>query len=362
MEKVDKIIKKVGLILIILFVLGIIFGATLFITNLSPVDSESEETITFTIESGWSSSKIIEELENNGLIRNKFFTKVLLKLENKVLYAGTYNLSKDMSTTEILDIIESQKSVENETITVTFVEGKRLVSYVKQISDTFGYTEDEILEKLNNEEYLSKLIDKYWYLTSDILNSDIYYPLEGYLYPDTYVFKKNSTIEEIVDKFLNNMEDKLSVYKDDIIISKYSVHEYLTLASIVELEGANSSDRDMIAGIFYNRINDGLTLGSDVTTYYAVKKDFTEDLYESELKSCNAYNTSSKSSCSIIGLPVGPICNAGLSSISASIEPTESEYYFFLADKEKNIYFNVTYEEHMATKDKLISEGKWYEY
>ena len=358
MKNVDKVIRKVGILLIILFLIGIGSGIILFVTNLSPVNN-NEDVITFTIESGWTKNKIVEELKSKGLIKSSFFTKVYLKLDNKELYAGTYNMSKDMSTIEILEMIESQKSIENETITVTFVEGKRLTSYAKQISEVFGFNEEEVLEKLQNEDYLSKLIDKYWFLTKDILNSDIYYPLEGYLYPDTYVFKKNSTIEEIVEKFLSNLEEKLSVYKEEISISEYSVHEYLTMASIVELEGANSSDRNMVAGVFYNRLNDNWTLGSDVTTYYAVKKDFSEDLYQSELNSCNGYNT--RGTC-VEGLPVGPICNAGLSSISASIEPTENEYYYFVADKEKNTYFSKTESEHTETVARLKREGKWYEY
>lgn len=359
MSNIDKNIRRVGLLLIIILIIGLFVGVTLFITYISPVNSESEEEIAFIIENGWSKNKILEELENKDLIKSSFFAKILLKMNDSELYAGTYNLSKDMSTSEILDSIKNQESVENETITVTFVEGKRLTSYVKQISQEFGFTEDEIFDKLNNQEYLSKLIDKYWFLTSNILNENIYYPLEGYLYPDTYVFKKNSSLEEILDKFLSNLEEKLSVYKEDIEISKYSVHEYLTMASIVELEGANSSDRNMVAGVFYNRLNDGWTLGSDVTTYYAVNKDFSVDLTLSDLRSCNGYNT--RGDC-VEGLPIGPVCNAGLSSISAAIEPVDNDYYYFVADKEKNTYFNKTEREHNSTISKLKSEGKWYEY
>ena len=359
MSNIDKNIRRVGLLLIIILIIGLFVGVTLFITYISPVNSESEEEIAFIIENGWSKNKILEELENKDLIKSSFFAKLLLKMNDSELYAGTYNLSKDMSTSEILDSIKNQESVENETITVTFVEGKRLTSYVKQISQEFGFTEDEIFDKLNNQEYLSKLIDKYWFLTSNILNENIYYPLEGYLYPDTYVFKKNSSLEEILDKFLSNLEEKLSVYKEDIEISKYSVHEYLTMASIVELEGANSSDRNMVAGVFYNRLNDGWSLGSDVTTYYAVNKDFSVDLTYSDLRSCNGYNT--RGDC-VEGLPIGPVCNAGLSSISAAIEPVDNDYYYFVADKEKNTYFNKTEREHNSTISKLKSEGKWYEY
>ena len=344
---------------IILFVVLIVSFFGIFMYNLSPVDSKSEEYIKFTIEMGWGSNKIVTELKKEDLIRSEFFAKVLLKLSNKPLYAGTYKISKDMATNEILNMITNQENIENETVTITFVEGKRLTTYVSQISEIFGFDEEEVLTKLSNKDYLNSLIEKYWFITSDILNENIYYPLEGYLYPDTYEFKKNSSLEEIIDKFLINMDAKLADYKDDIEIGNYKIHEYITLASIIELEGVNSADRRGVAGVFYNRLNSGMTLGSDVTTYYAEKKDFTSDLTMSELNSCNAYNT--RGTC-VSGLPVGPICNAGLSSIAASIDPLEHEYYYFVADNEKKTYFSKTDSEHNETVTSLKEQGKWYTY
>lgn len=351
--------KKIILIPFILFIIMIISFVIIFIYSLSPVDSKDENIITFNIEQGWGKNKIVTELKNKDLIRSEFFSKVILKLKNRELYAGTYKLSKDLSTNEIFEKISNQENIENESITITFVEGKRLTTYITQISENFGYTEEEITNKLNDTDYLKKLIDKYWFLTEDILNEDIYYPLEGYLYPDTYEFKKLSTIEEIIEKLLNNMDKKLSDYKDEVGVGKYSIHQYLTLASIVELEGVNSADRGNVAGVFYNRLNNGMSLGSDVTAYYAVKKDFSKELTQSDLDSCNAYNT--RGTC-VKGLPVGPICNAGLSSISASIEPTENDYLYFVADKNKKTYFSKDGVEHASTVAKLKNEGLWYTY
>ncbi len=344
--------------IILIFILLISF-IIIFIYSLSPVDAKNETIVTFNVEKGWGKNKIISELKKNNLIRSEFFSKVIIKFKNKELYAGTYKLSKDLSTNEILNMMANQNNIENEVIKITFVEGKRLSNYVKLISDNFKYTEDEIYSKLSNVDYLNKLKEKYWFITDDIFTEGIYYPLEGYLYPDTYEFKKNSTLEEIIEKLLDNMDSKLSDYKDDIELSSYSVHELLTLASIIELEGVNSADRGMVSGVFYNRLNTEMSLGSDVTTYYAVKKDFTSDLTQSDLNSCNGYNT--RGNC-VAGLPVGPICNPGLSSISASIEPTENEYFYFVADKEKKTYFSKTGVEHQQTVAKLKSEGKWYTY
>lgn len=351
--------KKTFIIILLLILILITSFAIIFFHSLSPVDKKNENEITFTVENGWGKNKIIKELKNKDLIRSEFFSKIIVKLKNKELYAGTYKLSKDLSTNEILEIIEVGKNIENESIKITFVEGKRLTTYVKQISENFPYTEEEILSTLSNKEYLNTLINKYWFITEDILNEKIYYPLEGYLYPDTYEFKKNSKLEEIIEKMLDNMDSKLTNYKDEIKLSSYSIHQILTLASIVELEGVNKEDRSMVAGVFYNRLKSGMSLGSDVTTYYAVKKDFSRDLSQNDLDSCNGYNT--RGTC-VTGLPVGPIASPSLSSLSATIEPTENEYYYFVADKEKNTYFSKTSSEHVQTVAKLKSEGKWFTY
>ena len=351
--------KKKLLVVFIVFIV-LLLGITLFVSyELSPVDSKKEDTISFVIESGTSKSEIIKLLKKNGFIRNEFFGKLVVKLRGKELYAGTYKLSKDLNTIEIIKKLENQDNVENESIKLTFVEGKRLSNYVTIISNSFPYTEEEIYDKINDESFLNDLISKYWFITDSIFNDDIYYPLEGYLFPDTYEFKKNSTIEEIIYKFLDNMSNKLSDYKDEITLNNYNVHELLTLASIVELEGVNKNDRAMVAGVFYNRLKAGMTLGSDVTTYYAVKKDFDRDLTYNDLNSCNGYNT--RGTC-VSGLPVGPICNAGLSSIAASIEPDSNDYYYFVSDSSKNTYFSVDGVEHARIINKLKSEGKWFTY
>ena len=128
-------------------------------------------------------------------------------------------------------------------------------------------------------------------MTDEILNDRLYYALEGYLSPNTYQFAKDATIEDITEKMLNLTGAELNKYKDDINNSEFTVHEMITMASIVELEGSNSDDRKGVAGVFYNRLNNGWSLGSDVTTYYGAKVDMAErDLYIQEINAKNAYN------------------------------------------------------------------------
>ena len=362
-KKKNTLLNKIILGILSLLIVGLIFFVAISIINLSPVDPKSEETVLFVVEKGASKNTIADKLEKEGLIRNALFFKVYIKLNSdKELYAGTYNLSKGLSVDEIITILNSNNSVENEGIYVTFIEGKRLSDYVKKIAETFNYKEEDIYALLENEEYLNGLIDKYWFITDEIKNEKIYYPLEGYLFADTYNLKKDSTIEEVIDTMLYTLGQKLNSYKEEIELSEYSVHELLTLSSIVELEGANSLDRKGVAGVFYNRLALNEPLGSDVTTYYGVKKTFDKDLSNNNLRNCNGYNTRSESTCPIIGLPVGPIASPSFASISAVIEPETHDYYFFVADKNKKTYFNKTYKEHTDTVKDLKKSGLWYEY
>ena len=215
---------------------------------------------------------------------------------------------------------------------------------------------------LKNKDYLNELISEYWFIDNSILNDNLYYSLEGYLYPETYEFKnRNVTVKEIFKTMLDEMNKKIEPYKESINSNKYSFHEILTLASIVELEGAKSNDRSGIAGVFFNRLDAGMSLGSDVTTYYASKVEMSErDLYKYEIDSVNGYNTRSNSMAG--KLPIGPICNPSIISIKAVLNPTSSDYYYFVADKNGNTYFTKTYSEHNRKVSELKQAGLWYIY
>lgn len=358
-NKIDSIVSKITLIGTIVLVIGMIVFVFVSLYFLAPVNSKSDDMVDFLVEEGWSKHKIADRLDENNLIKSSFFFKIYMKINEKEMYAGTYKLSKSMSVDEIIKILNSAASLENETITVTFIEGRRLTSYVDKISETFNIPKEDILNKISDEGYLNSLINQYWFLNEDILNKDLYYALEGYLFPDTYIIKKSATIEEIIGKMLSTMEEKLSLFKEDINVSNYSMHELITLASIIELEGASSDDRGGVAGVFYNRLNDNWTLGSDVTTYYAAKKDFSVDLTWSEINDCNLYNT--RGTC-FTGLPIGPIASPSLASLTAVFEPAEHDYYYFVADKNKKTYFNITEADHVAEVKRLKQENLYHEY
>ncbi len=363
-EKKSKINKlKILLLSIILFILIVLLVIVLMYKNLtSPVDKNSKETYAFEVKSGENYSSIADDLKKEKFIKNELMFKIFVKfMKPNNLEAGNYELSHSMNLKSVIETLSKGAKDTRETISITFVEGKNMRYVINKITENFNITEEEILNKLKDEEYLNKLIDKYFTLTSEIKNKNIYYSLEGYLYPDTYVFYKDSSVEDIFEKMIDNLENKLIKYKEEIESSGYTFHQMLTLASIVESEAGKANDRKGVASVFYNRLKDKWALGSDVTTYYAEKLElWSRDLYSKEIKSCNSYNT--RAACMAGKLPVGPICNPSINSVIASIEPSNTSYYYFVADVYGNTYFSKTASEHISTVNRLKKEGKWYEY
>ena len=353
-----KIFGIIGALLALIVITGI--GLVIFYNSSLSAVGDEKDKVTIVIENGTSSRGVVDKLYEADLVKNKYCGYIYLKLNKQLmLQAGTYELDRGMSFQEIMEKINNGEALEN-SIDVTFIEGKRLVNYVKVISDNFPYTEDEILAKLSDKVYLQELIDDYWFLTDEILNDNLYYALEGYLYPDTYRFNKESTIDTIVRKMLNETDKVLSEYKT-VTKNDYTIHEILTMASIVELEGSNSNDRAGVAGVFFNRLEGGWSLGSDVTTYYAARVEMSErDLWQYEIDEVNHYNT--RPAAMAGKLPVGPICSPSKDSISATMKPTKHDYYFFVADKNGKTYFTKTNAEHNATIADLKNQGLWYVY
>ena len=343
----------------LLIVLGVILGiivaliATYFIL-LTP-SSKSNKVITFTVKKGDGKEKIIDNLKDTKLIRSKYAAIIYLVISgNKNLQAGSYEFSRDMSTQDIIKSLNSGDVIKEfkPSIKITLKEGVTLKEYMKLISDETNIECDEAIKKVNDKSFLKGLIADYWFLTNDILDDDIYYALEGYLFPETYEFYKETTIEQVIRRILNVTNEKLSPLKEEIKKSKYSVHEILTMASIIEKEANNSEDRKMVSQVIYKRLEINMSLGMDVTSYYGVQKSMKEKILDVDLKDENPYNTRVTT---FIGLPVGPICNPSLDSINAVLEPANTDYVYFVADiLTGKVYFAKDYEGFNKLREKYM--------
>lgn len=351
-----------------LILVGIILIATgsliaWYYLNIRPVNKEQFEAKTLKIEIGTTNEEIAGILEDNNVIRNKLAFRIYVKL-NKItgFQAGTYIIDKPYELNDIVSLLKTGKIYSNETINITFVEGKNMRYIAKVIAQNTENTEEEVYAVLKDKEYIKSLIDDYWFITEEINNSNIYYSLEGYLFPDTYQFESTKVdIKTIFKTMLDKMSTVLDGYKENIDNNKYTVHQILSLASMIELEAKKSEDRAEVSGVFYNRLNKNMSLGSDVTTYYAYKVDMGErDLYMSEINGYNPYNTRGPKMEGKI--PVGPISSVGCTSIEAAINPKTTDALYFVADKYGKVYFGKNNAEHEANIQNLKKQGLWFEY
>lgn len=352
--------KKLKIILIVLLVmvLLVLSAFSIYYYQLSSV-SNSDKVIVVEIPSGTSIKNIVKILKDKKVIRDADLTYFYIKLTGKDnIKAGTYEFKQKMSTEEIINNLNKGSTYNPNQISITFKEGINMRDMAKLIASKTNNKEEDVIAKSNDEAYLNSLIEKYWFITDKILSKDIYYKLEGYLYPNTYIFENKSvSVEEIFNKMLKETEKQLEPLKSDIEKSNYSVHEILTLASIVELEGVSDTDRDNIAGVFYNRLKAKDRLGSDVTACYAFKID---------IKNCNdnvPYGTYNPYNTRAIGmegkLPIGPICNPSIGSIKGTLYYKVHNYYYFVADKNKKVYFTKTYNEFQQVIKEIKSRGEW---
>ncbi|MFP5113703.1 endolytic transglycosylase MltG [Bacillaceae bacterium C204] len=358
-QKEAKVVRKIVLIISILLLLLIVLisgGGYLYIESaLKPVDSDSKNIKQVDIPIGSSVTGIAEILESKGIIKSAKVFKYYVKLKNEGGFmAGEYQLSPSMDVPEIVGRLKTGKVLAQASFKITIPEGKQLKEIAAIMAKATKQNENDVFNKLNDKEFVKTLMAKYPdILTEEILNSTVKYPLEGYLYPATYPFyKKNPSVEEMVAAMLSKTRTVLSGYVEESEKKKLSVHQLLTMASLVEEEATEKADRKTIASVFYNRLKKGMMLQTDPTVLYAQGKHKARVLYK-DLEVDSPYNTYQNT-----GLPPGPIANAGKSSIEASLDPNDTDFYYFIATADGDVIFTKTLEEHNKEKAKHITSKK----
>ena len=348
---------KIGLMFVLILIILAMIGYKLMFGKASSSNKETEITIPL----GTGTSGIAQILKENDIIRSKIGFKMYVKL-NRInnFQAGTYYLKPNMSLKEITTSLQNGVMYDPNEIMITYLEGKNIRWLASKIEEVTNNKEQDVYDLLENEEYINSLIDKYWFISEEIKNEAIYYPIEGYLFPDTYALKnKDVKVEDIFEKMLNKMEQVLD--ENNLNKDIDNVHDILTIASIIEMESVNIEDRKDVSSVIYNRLDKKMAIQSDVTTYYAFKIDMGDrDLYQRELDAYNPYNTRGPK---MEGkLPVGPISSVSRSSIEAALNPNKTDYLYFVADKSGKVYFSRTNSEHNKIISELKTKGLWFEY
>ncbi|WP_051302198.1 endolytic transglycosylase MltG [Salibacterium aidingense] len=358
-EKQAKIVRRIVLITLAVIVTAVAIigiGGYLYISSaLEPVDEDSDETVTVEIPIGSNAEDIGRVLEENGIIKNGTVFHYYVRYNNeRGFQAGEYDLSPSMNIEEIIQELKEGMVVEEPEFSFTIPEGTWYEDIVHTIAEETPHELEEIEAKLEDESYLNQLIEDYDVITEDILNEEIRYPLEGYLFASTYEFhEEDVTIEEIIERMIERTQEHMVEFSEQVQESQYTFHQLLTLASIVEREARAQEDRPKIAGVLFNRLEEDMRLEVDPTVSYAVGEHKYMTSME-DLDYDSPYNTYRYG-----GFPPGPIASPGTPSIEAVMEPASSGHLFFYARRNGEVIYNETYEQHREIQEKYRSE--WIE-
>lgn len=349
-QKNKKKKSLIPTILTIIVVLGIA-ALSVFYYMITPVDKSNNKDISVEIKENYGSAKIAQELKNKGLIKNEEVFKIYSRLSPSTsFYVGNFKLKKSMSLPQIIQELGS-KNKANSGNTFALIEGDSILKIAKNLEKT-KLNKDEFLEKVNDAEFIKKLQKQFPELiTNEVFGKDIKYALEGYLYPAIYDLSDNETVESLITKMVKLTNEKVvplyqknnKSWKINGQQMQISIHDYITMASILEKESTKSDENKLIASVFLNRLAQGMKLQTDPSANYAADK-LTGAPTQAELTLNSPYNTYV-----VVGLPPGPISSVGSASYEALNNAENTDYLYFLhATKDGKAYFSKTYAEHEA--------------
>lgn len=321
------VVQSLKVLTIAFMALFIVFGsARAFEHFRNEVAEEGRygRAVTITIRRSDDADEVATKLKDAGLINSELYFTTLVRFSGKEIRPETYSLKIGTSARTIVDLITTEKSkavTENKELTITVIEGWRVEQIAEELDKlglNAGYS--GFMEAARSYEN-----DQFDFL-DDRPNKK---SLEGYLFPDTYVFKADTPPEDIIQVMLQNFDDKFDkTLRDRAKDMGLTVHEVLTFASLVEREAQLTPERAIIAGVYINRYEQGIRMDADPTVQYALGKkgNWWPKLSGDDLFADSDYNTYQND-----GLPPGPICNPGIQSILGVLQPAQTDYIYFVA-------------------------------
>lgn len=307
---------------------------------------------TLTIEKTDFANEVVKELYENGIICSsaRFLNYIEENYPDFVWYNGVYHLNANMSYQELCEALMNPDKKLNY-VKFTVPEGKNVAEIAAIVEKSGLCTADAFLEAAESYDYDYDFIDELKARDQKLIG----YKLEGYLFPATYEFRADTvTPEEIVDKMLKTFSEYVT---DDMIRSAQkmglTLNEFITFGSVIQAEAFSKDSMAGVSSVFWNRLNskDYPRLQSDPTMKYA---DSLKSLSHYSNAMDNAYDTYICSD-----LPVGPTNCPGIDVLNAVLEPEDTEYFYFVTDKDGNFYFNETLAKHNRTINTLKSKGLW---
>ena len=289
---------------------------------------ENTQTIILSIPPGATLKKISKDLQSLSLIRNASAFRLLANIRQKQTHiqVGEYELNQSMLPMDILKAITSGKTVLHP---VTIPEGYRISEIAELLTETISINKEIFIKETRNKDLLNKLN-----ITSK--------SLEGYLFPETYHFSKHTSEKKIIQTMLNTFQQRMKTKKvqHQIQSSDMSLHEIITLASLIEKETGMNGERKHISSVFHNRLKRKMRLQTDPTVIYAIE-NFDGNIRKKDLNIDSPYNTYRHK-----GLPPGPIASPGIKSIVAALNPIKTNHLYFVSKKDGSHQFSSSLKEH----------------
>ena len=368
--RAGRISRNIIVLLILILSLAGFFCYRYVSDAVGAKDVKSTKFISVEIPENSGNSYIGQLLESAGVIKSGKVFNYYTKFKNiSNLKSGYYNLQPSMTMDEIIEALQkkgSDKPQEPSLGTVLVKEGYTIEQIAKAVEvnssakkgkhSSTGLKAKDFLKLMKDDVFLTKMKAKYPTLLANLpKDTDAKYVLEGYLFPATYNIHDDTTVESLAEEMLSTMDTYLSPYYATISSSDHNVNEILTLASLVEKEGATDDDRKNIASVFYNRLDSDIALQSNIAVLYALgklgqettlKEDATIDTNIDSLYNDYVHK----------GLMPGPVDSPSLSAIEAVINPSSTKYMYFVADVSTgNVYFAESYEEHQHNVETYIN-------
>ncbi len=347
------------------------YGYNFVKSGIQPLDSKNTAVKSISIPAGSSSKQIGEILQRQSIIKNGMIFQYYTKFKNYSEFkSGYYNLSPNMSLSTIASKLEeggTEKPVAPTLGKILIPEGYTLTQIAKAVTVNSNsqeknaktpFSEADFMKTVQDPTFIAKMVKAYPKLFASLPTKDsgIKYQLEGYLFPATYDYTKSSTVESVIENMIETMNAQLTPYYDTMTQKNLTVNDVLSLAALVEKEANNDDDRRNVAATFYNRMNQGMTLGSNLSILYAEgklgeKTSLAEDAnIDTNLDS--PYNLYANT-----GFGPGPVDSPSLSSIKAVLNPAQNDYLYFVADVTTGkVYFAKTLEEQNANVQKYVND------
>ena len=333
-------IKKLRTMGLLIVFIAIIAFFILYNNAISKPLKSNDDIVSIEVKEGDGFYDVLNRLDEQGKLSNKLLIKVKLSINKQIitLKEGIYEIDSNVNLDELIKDLQDDSNNVN-MVKVTIPEGYS-IDEIAQLMEEKGFcSKKQFIEAVKNHE-LPEYVE---------VNEKRRYNLEGFLYPETYLIEKGTSANNIIDKMLERFNAVIKEVEEEtgIIINNEDIDKLINIASMIEKEASADIDRPLISSVIYNRLDKGMKLQLDATVLYALG-EHVDVVLNRHLEADSPYNTYKYS-----GLPMGPIASPGIECIKAALLPADTDYLYYILQKDGTHYFTNSYDDFLDKKKEL---------